>query len=233
MKAMILAAGRGERMKPLTDHCPKPLLKVAGIPLIEHHLNNLKTAGFTDVIINHAWLGKQIEEYFGNGQEFGIAIQYSAELDGALETAGGIVKALPLLGNEPFLIVNGDIYCQFPFEQISALKKDELAHLILVENPEHNPQGDFAFTYDKSNEKLTWGKELTNKYTYSGIGLYHPKLFANMKIEKAPLAPILIEAMKHGDISGSLYSGLWSDVGTPERLEQINNTILMQIGNNE
>ncbi|WNC71614.1 nucleotidyltransferase family protein [Thalassotalea psychrophila] len=222
MKAMILAAGRGERMKPLTDNCPKPLLKVAGIPLIEHHLNNLKAAGITDIIINHAWLGDQIEDYFGCGQGFGVSIQYSAELDGALETAGGIVNALPLLGSEPFLIVNGDIYCQYPFVQIPSLKNGELAHLILVENPEHNPKGDFAF----NNDKLKWGEEFNNKYTYSGIGLYQPKLFTDLKIEKAPLAPILIAAMKNDDISGSLYSGLWSDVGTPERLTQINKQVM-------
>ncbi|WOH37191.1 nucleotidyltransferase family protein [Thalassotalea fonticola] len=226
MKAMILAAGRGERMKPLTDNCPKPLLKVAGISLIEHHLNNLKAAGITDIIINHAWLGKQIEEYFDDGKKFGVSIKYSAELDGALETAGGIVKALPLLGNKPFLIVNGDIYCQYPFKQLPVLKEGELAHLILVKNPEHNRQGDFAFSNGKSNDKLKWGKELTNKYTYSGIGLYQPKLFANMKIEKAPLAPILIEAMKKDGITGSLYPGLWSDIGTPERLAQINKQIM-------
>ncbi|TRX54030.1 N-acetylmuramate alpha-1-phosphate uridylyltransferase MurU [Thalassomonas sp. M1454] len=221
MKAMILAAGRGERMKPLTDTCPKPLLKVAGVPLIEHHLRNLKQAGITDIVINHAWLGEQIEQYFGDGKKFGVNIVYSAEGDGALETAGGIVKALPLLGDEPFVLVNGDIYCDFNFAQLPKLQSFELAHLILVKNPEHNLAGDFGF----NGKTLTFDSKLAQaneKFTYSGLGVYHPKLFAGLAIEKAPLAPILIKAMEQGSISGTRYSGVWSDIGTPQRLEQIN-----------
>ena len=221
MKAMILAAGRGERMRPLTDTCPKPLLKVAGVPLIEHHLRNLKQAGITDIVINHAWLGEQIEQYFGNGEKFGVSIVYSAEHGGALETAGGIIKALPLLGDEPFVIVNGDVFCDFDFKQLPILQVDELAHLILVTNPEHNVKGDFGF----NGSALTYDVNLANaneKFTYSGLGVYHPNLFAGLAIEKAPLAPILIKAMEQGYISGTLHSGLWSDIGTPERLEQIN-----------
>lgn len=218
---MILAAGRGERMRPLTDTCPKPLLKVAGVPLIEHHLRNLKQAGITNIVINHAWLGEKIEQYFGNGEKFGVSIVYSAEHDGALETAGGIVKALPLLGDEPFVIVNGDVFCDFDFKQLPNLQASDLAHLILVENPEHNVQGDFGF----NGAKLTYDINIAHaheKFTYSGLGVYHPKLFSGLAIEKAPLAPILIKAMEQGYISGTLHSGLWSDIGTPERLDQIN-----------
>ncbi|KGK00548.1 N-acetylmuramate alpha-1-phosphate uridylyltransferase MurU [Thalassotalea sp. ND16A] len=222
MKAMILAAGRGERMKPLTDRCPKPLLKVAGRSLIEHHLHRLKAAGITDIVINHAWLGEQIEQFFADGKRFGVNIQYSAENDGALETAGGIVKALPLLGDEPFLVVNGDIYCQYPFTRLPVLQQGELAHLLLVENPQHNPNGDFALV----DNRLRSAKALNNKYTYSGIGVYSPKLFSGLSVEKAPLAPILVNAMTDNKISGSLYHGLWSDIGTPQRLAQINALIV-------
>ncbi|WP_068544616.1 N-acetylmuramate alpha-1-phosphate uridylyltransferase MurU [Thalassotalea crassostreae] len=218
MKAMILAAGRGERMKPLTDNCPKPLLKVAGVALIEHHLNNLKAAGITDIVINIAWLGEQIESYFRDGAEFGVQIQYSNERDNALETAGGIVNALPLLGEQPFIIVNGDIYCDYDFSQLQQIEPPGLAHLVMVENPEHNLKGDFVV----ADGLLNVSDEDVIKYTYSGIGLYDPKLFAGLSVEKLPLAPILIRAMATNSISGSIHYGIWSDVGTPERLQIIN-----------
>ncbi|MEW6998259.1 N-acetylmuramate alpha-1-phosphate uridylyltransferase MurU [Colwelliaceae bacterium BS250] len=227
MKAMILAAGRGERMKPLTDTCPKPLLKVAGIPLIEHHIKKLKLAGITDIVINHAWLGEKIEQYFADGQAWGVNIQYSLECD-ALETAGGIIKALPLLGDSEFLIVNGDIYCDMPFTHLPKLKPGQLAHLFLVKNPEHNPNGDFYINDSHLSAELVT-KEIDNstitRFTYSGIGIYHPKLFLGMAVEKAPLAPILKQAMQKHKISGTLYQGLWSDIGTPQRLEQINQLV--------
>ncbi len=217
---MILAAGRGQRMKPLTDHCPKPLLRVADKPLIEHHLIRLKAAGIVDIVINHAWLGEQIEQYFGNGQHWGVRISYSAEGDAALETAGGIVKALEFLGSEPFLVVNGDIFCDYDFKKLPILSTETLAHLILVPNPQHNPDGDFTIT---GQYLQTEGK--TSKYTYSGIGVYDPKLFSDLAIEKAPLAPILTRAMQKHLIVGSLYQGIWSDVGTPQRLKQINKQV--------
>lgn len=223
MKAMILAAGRGERMKPLTDSCPKPLLKVHGLTLIEHHLNKLKAVGISDIVINHAWLGEQIVAYFGNGHAFGVSIKYSSESLGALETAGGIVKALPLLGDQPFLIVNGDIFCDYGFQNLPSLDAKQLAHLIMVNNPEHNPNGDFGFVAnDHYGDVLTKQTNYSKKYTYSGIGVYHPNLFKGLAVEKTALAPILIKAMAKNQITGSLYQGLWSDIGTPERLAQIN-----------
>lgn len=227
MKAMILAAGRGERMKPLTDACPKPLLKVAGIPLIEHHINKLKLAGIIDIVINHAWLGEQIESYFGNGDNWGVNIQYSPEYDGALETAGGIINALPLLGMNEFLIVNGDIYCDMPFTHLPKLNHGQLAHLFLVDNPEHNLNGDFFIDGSLLSVELAADNNSTDshKFTYSGIGIYHPELFLGLAVEKAPLAPILKQAMQQHKINGSIYQGLWSDIGTPQRLEQINQLV--------
>ncbi|WP_371376255.1 N-acetylmuramate alpha-1-phosphate uridylyltransferase MurU [Thalassotalea aquiviva] len=221
MKAMILAAGRGERMKPLTDVTPKPLLKIAGIPLLEYHIVNLKRAGIYDLVINHAWLGQQIADYFGDGKKWGVNIVYSVEQNGALETAGGIIKALPLLGEEPFLLVNGDIYCDYDFAQLNALAENELAHLVLVPNPDHVPLGNFALI----DGKLDFAEHLPNKHTYAGIGLYDPKLFAGMAAEFMPLAPILRQAMSDKRIGGHVFNGLWSDIGTVERLTQINQIV--------
>jgi len=218
VKAMILAAGRGERMRPLTDSLPKPLLEVNEKPLIVYHVEKLAEAGFSEVVINIAHLGYKIPETLGDGSAWNIKISYSDEQEeGALESAGGIIKALPLLGDEPFLVVNGDIFCEYTFESSFKLKKDNLAHLILVRNPEHNPDGDFTLTtLGVQNE----GKE---KYTFSGIGYYSPKLFEGLAVERLPLAPLLREAMTQGKISGELYSGEWHDIGTPQRLESINN----------
>lgn len=215
MKAMILAAGRGERMRPLTDHTPKPLLKAAGKPLLEHTLNQLVAAGFTDIVINHAHLGQQIEAYFGNGQHWGANIAYSPEGTEGLETAGGIINALPLLGNEVFLVVNGDIATDFPF---ATLKKQTvaLAHLVLIDNPPHHPTGDFALDAD-GNVSAEGG----NKLTFSGIGLYHPDLFKNQAPGKSKLAPLLRQAMSENRASGQHHTGFWMDIGTPERLQEL------------
>ena len=205
MTAMILAAGLGSRMRPLTDYTPKPLLKVADKPLIVWHIEALKRSGFCNIVINVAYLGEQIIEYLGDGSEFGVNIQFSDEQDeGALETAGGIFKALPLL-SETFLVVNGDVWTDYVYDNSFDLKGD-LAHLLLVSNPEHNPTGDFYLT--GSDEK----------FTFSGIGYYSKKLFANLSYGKQPLAPLLFEAIDNKNITTSYYSGEWHDIGTPERL---------------
>ena len=215
MKAMILAAGRGERMRPLTDHTPKPLLKAAGKPLIEYTIEALLKAGITDIIINLAYLGKQIQDYLGDGSQYQVNISYSDEGETGLETAGGIKKALPLLGDSHFLVVNGDISYDFPLQGLIN-KEVDLAHLILVNNPEHHPAGDFAL-----NSESTLTPEGTPKYTYSGIGLYHPDLFANIKHGKSALAPLLRNAIHEQRVTGELHQGFWMDIGTPERLDEL------------
>ena len=221
MKAMILAAGHGTRMRPLTDHNPKPLLNVGGKPLIQWHIENLKQAGFVDIVINIAWLGKQIPAALGDGSKLGVKLHYSNEQsEGALETAGGIIKALPLLGDEPFLVVNGDVWCNFNYSNVNPLENNDLAHLILVKNPGHNPDGDFSL----DNDRVSNAGE--NAYTFSGIGYYHHDLFKNLPYGKRPLAPILREAMQTGQVSGELYTGDWRDIGTPERLQQLNQEFL-------
>lgn len=223
MKAMILAAGRGERMRPLTDHTPKPLLSLGQDSLIGRHLRRLAAAGIRDIVINHAWLGSQIEAALGNGADYGVHIAYSAETQGGLETAGGIATALPLLGNKPFLVVNGDIFTDFDFQAAfdtaARLPEQHLAHLWLVDNPPHHPDGDF---YRHSNGLLAAdAPDNRHKHTFSGIGLYRPALFADTAPHQAAkLAPLLRQAMNRQHISGSIHSGLWLDVGTPERLQQ-------------
>ena len=218
MKAMILAAGRGERMRPLTDTLPKPLLKVHGKPLIVWHIENLSRAGFKEIIINIAHLGSKIPEALGDGSEWGVHITYSDEQEsGALESAGGIVKALPLLGSEPFVVVNGDIFCNYKFDTNFDLKGN-LAHLILVPNPKHNPNGDFGL---KNACVLNDAK---NKYTFSGIGYYNPTLFKDLEVQKSALAPLLRAEIEKKNISGELFSGIWHDIGTPQRLKEINET---------
>ncbi len=207
MTAMILAAGRGERMRPLTDTTPKPLLLVKGKPLIVWHIEKLVSKGFTTIIINIAHLGEQIKKTLGDGTKWGIKIIYSDERgSGALETAGAIIKSLPLL-SDTFLVVNGDIWCDYDFD-LNFNLDEKLAHLILVPNPEHNPKGDFQY--------------LDSLYTFSGIGYYSKKVFENMGLEKRPLAPILKELISEDKISFELYNGVWSDIGTPERLAQVN-----------
>ncbi|MFT5758860.1 MAG: MurNAc alpha-1-phosphate uridylyltransferase [Alteromonadaceae bacterium] len=229
MKAMILAAGRGERMKPLTDKCPKPMLTVAGVPLIEYHVVKLVKAGIKDIVINHAWLGEQIEHYLKDGSQWGAVIQYSAEQDGALETAGGIIKALPLLSDdgsdEPFMVINGDVFTDFTFENLPELADNVLAHLWLVTNPEHNVIGDFIL------EENLIGNLIANQnnptYTFSGIGLYRASFFNALQHNKhnqevLALGPLLRKKATQRQISGSLLNSHWTDVGTPERLAQLN-----------
>ena len=223
MKAMILAAGLGTRMRPLTNSVPKPLLEVGGIPLIVWHIENLAHAGFREIIINIAHLGYQIPEALGDGTEWGVNITYSDEQEeGALESAGGIIKALPLLGEETFLVVNGDVWCEYDFDPEKELDNGILVHLILVPNPEHNPKGDFALQDSLVREE---GRE---KYTFSGIGYYSPKLFEGVPYGKQPLAPILKAAMQEGRVSGELFEGEWRDIGTPERLEVLNRDLFSE-----
>ena len=213
MKAMILAAGRGERMRPLTDNIPKPLLELGGKSLIEHHLFSLRDAGIREFVINLAYLGDKIVEKLGDGSQYGVQIVYSREEE-ALETGGGIFKALPLLGDQAFMVVNGDVWTDYPFQQLLDTPIDE-AHLVLVENPQHHPNGDFHL-----NNK-TVESDGQPKYTYSGIGVYHPQFFAGCQAGRFPLAPLLRSAMARGAVSGELYTGMWSDVGTPQRLNAL------------
>lgn len=209
--AMILAAGRGERMRPLTDFTPKPLLKIKGKALIEYHLEKLALAGFEKIVINHHWLGEQIETALGNGDKYGVKIKYSKEIN-ILETGGGIVQALPLLGKEPFLVINGDIWCDLDFKKIS-LNINKLVHLFLVSNPEHNLKGDFG---------LENGFVINEpQFTFSGIGIYHPNLFKDYEIKRLPLAPILRKAMIEQNVTGEHFKGQWFDIGTPVRLEAL------------
>lgn len=215
MKAMILAAGRGERMRPLTDKLPKPLIEVGNKPLIEWHIEKLASLGFEEIIVNIAHLGYMIPEALGDGSKWGVKLIYSDEQKSeALESAGAIVKALPLLGNDTFLVVNGDIRCDYEFDKNFDLK-DKLAHIILVPNPKHNPNGDFAL-----KEGIVYN-EGEKRYTFSGIGYYSPKLFYSLKLQKAPLAPVLRKAVEERSIGGSLYEGIWHDVGTVERLYEV------------
>jgi MurNAc alpha-1-phosphate uridylyltransferase len=208
MTAMILAAGRGERMRPRTDTKPKPLLEVRGKPLIVWHLEKLSRNGFKKVVINIAHLGYMIPEYLGNGSKWDLEIIYSDEQDiGALESAGGIINACEYLSEE-FLVVNGDVWCDYEFDSSFSLG-DKLAHLVLVNNPEHNKDGDFEY--------------MGKKYTFSGIGYYSKKIFDGYKTQKLALAPILKDKIKENKISFELYKGEWRDIGTPERLDEVNN----------
>lgn len=230
MKAMIFAAGRGERMRPLTDNCPKPLLKVRGRPLIVWHILNLVRAGMTDIVINYAHLGKMIEDTLGNGNQFGANIAYSAE-ETALETAGGVAKARHLLGDEPFVAVAADIYCpHFDFAQVKGVLEDndvwgnphpadqrDIAWLYLVKNPVHHPHGDFALN------NFIIANDGDPRYTFSGIGVYRPEIFDTVESgQSAQLAPILRRYATLGRVGGEVYRGNWTDVGTVERLEQLN-----------
>lgn len=221
MRAMILAAGRGERMRPLTDHTPKPLLQVGGKPLIVWHLERLAAAGFKDVVINHAHLGAQIEQALGNGQQWGLSIEYSPEAT-ALETAGGITNALHLLGNEAFLVVNGDIFTEIDFATLQ-LDAPNLAHLVMVNNPPQHPNGDFVY---KDGHLEVEG---AHKLTFSGVGVYHPDLFADVKPgEAAKLAPLLKAAINNKLVTAQHYQGEWRDIGTPERLQDLDAKLLNQ-----
>jgi MurNAc alpha-1-phosphate uridylyltransferase len=214
MKAMLLAAGRGERMRPLTDETPKPLLQVAGRPLIVWHLRRLAAAGIHDVVINLSWLGETIAAALGDGAACGVRIHYSREPWPALETGGGIRQALPLLGDEPFLLVNGDVYTDVEFAALR-LAAGDLAQLVLVPNPEHHPQGDF----DLDAGRIT--RSAGERLTYSGIAVMHPQLLADAAPGRFPLLPWLLRAREAGRLGGQRHEGLWMDVGTPERLAQL------------
>jgi len=215
MKAMLLAAGRGERMRPLTDHTPKPLLRVGGQTLIGHHIAALARAGYRELVINHAHLGAQLVAALGDGSDYGVHIDYSPEPPGALETGGGIFNALPRLGEGPFVVVNADIWTDFDFALLPR-RPGGLAHLVLVDNPVHHPQGDFAL----QNGHVS--ADGAPRLTFSGIGVYRPELFAGSPGGSFPLAPLLRRAMADGQVSGERYAGAWFDIGTPERLAAVN-----------
>jgi MurNAc alpha-1-phosphate uridylyltransferase len=222
---MILAAGLGERMRPLTDHTPKPLLRVGGKPLIGWQIERLRAAGFTDLVINHAHLGRQIEDELGSGAAWGVNIRYSDE-GTPLETAGGIAKALHLLGNAPFLVTNGDVYAEYDYARLRPVLVDmaadpgRIAHLVLVDNPPYHPLGDFVLA-----DKLV-GLGETGRLTFSGVGCYRPELFAGVTPgNKAKLAPLLTAAMAEGRVTGEHFDGRWEDVGTPERLARLDNEL--------
>jgi N-acetyl-alpha-D-muramate 1-phosphate uridylyltransferase len=231
MIAMILAAGRGERMRPLTDHMPKPLLQVAGKPLIVWHIENLVRAGICELVINHAHLGAQIETALGDGNRFGANIRYSSE-GKALETAGGIAYALHLLGGEPFAVINGDIFCDYDFarlrERASRLKSnDDAAHLVLVNNPPQHPNGDFGLADSRvSDPRSSVLGPQSSTLTFSGIGIYQPALFKNIpRGSIAPLAPLLRAQIALGKVGGEHHPGLWVDVGTPQRLAELDSQV--------
>ncbi|WP_435627831.1 N-acetylmuramate alpha-1-phosphate uridylyltransferase MurU [Candidatus Ferrigenium straubiae] len=233
MIAMLLAAGRGERMRPLTDHTPKPLLEAGGKPLIVWHIERLAHAGITDLVINHAHLGAQIETALGDGSRFGIRICYSDE-GKALETAGGIAYALPLLGDKPFAVVNSDIWCDYDFSHLSeraaALQaRGDMAHLVLVDNPPHHPNGDFVLNGSRIiplPSTAGGGDGVATKLTFSGIGVYQPALFSCLpRGSAAPLAPLLREQIAAGRVSGEHHCGLWVDVGTPQRLAELDSRL--------
>ena len=207
MNAMILAAGRGERLRPYTDNCPKPLLEVKGIPLIEYHLRALARAGMESVVINVSWLADMIEQRLGDGSRFELQIIYSRE-DEALETAGGILQALPWL-DDRFIVVNGDVFTDYDFKQLPEIDTD--AHLVLVDNPEHNPAGDFALVDGQI------GNQEQGRYTFAGIAMYQKSFYKGLSEGKRALAPLLREGAESGRVSGEYFDGEWFDVGTVER----------------
>ena len=223
MKAMILAAGLGNRMRPLTLHTPKPLLEVGGKPLIVWHIEKLQKIGVTEIVINTAWLGEKLATTLGDGSQFGVNILWSHEGEG-LETAGGIINALPLLGDEPFILVNGDVWTTMDFAPLLNVQlQDDLAHLVLVENPVQHPQGDFTLAANKAYtfEQARSGENLT----YSGVAVMHPQMFNGLESGKRPLAPLLKQAMQQEKISAQKLQGVWVDVGTPERLNALDQQI--------
>lgn len=215
MLAMILAAGRGERMRPLTDKVPKPLLEIAGKALIIYQIEALASAGIEELVINTGHLGAQIRDRLGSGETFGVRIHYSDEGDEPLETAGGIIKVLALLGDAPFIVTNADIYTDFDYRSLPRQLDDD-AHLVLVNNPPHNPEGDFALVEGRVLQQAE------QKLTYSGIGLFQPRFFKNCKSGKVPLAPLLHQSAQANRLSGQHFMGCWNDIGTPERLLEIN-----------
>lgn len=218
MNAMILAAGRGERMRPLTDDCPKPLLSAGGRPLIDWQLGALARAGFRRVVINTAWQAEKLRAYVGGGGAWGLDVRYSDEGDHALETAGGIAHALPLLGPQPFVVINGDIHTDYPFERLTP-PTGRRAHLVLVDNPPQHPEGDFAL----DGARVTTGTDM--RLTFAGIGVYRPALFSGLPARPMRLAPILTRAIAAGLVSGEHYRGAWHDIGTPERLRELDSRL--------
>jgi MurNAc alpha-1-phosphate uridylyltransferase len=219
MKVMLLAAGRGERLRPLTDEVPKALVEAAGKPLIGWHLERLARAGFRDAVINVSHLGARIEERLGDGARYGMRIAYSRERE-RLETAGGIANALPLLGSDPFVVVNGDIHSDFDFAKLAPPQGDAVAHLVLIDNPTHHPEGDFSL----QNGRV--GLEGAVRHTFSGIGVYQPSLFSHIPAgAKCQLAAVLRPAIAAGRVSGEHYRGKWCDVGTPERLKTLDRSL--------
>lgn len=214
MKVMILAAGRGERLRPLTDHTPKTLIDVLGKPLVAHQLSKFAEAGFTEIVMNVSYLAEKIIQTLGNGNQFGVNIEYSFEKE-MLETGGGIVKALPLLGNEPFIVISTDILTDFPFETLLR-KLTHLAHLVMIKNPHYHPYGDFAL------EEGLLKIDCENKLTFGNIGIYHPELFKSYPLHKIPLSQILKKAILKNKITGELFEGAWENIGTMEILSRIN-----------
>jgi MurNAc alpha-1-phosphate uridylyltransferase len=216
MRAMILAAGRGERLRPLTDHTPKPLLEVGGRPLIDYHLERLSTAGFREIVINLAHHGDKIRDKLGDGSKWGLNIHYSQEPEGALDTGGGIQQALPLLGDSPFAIINGDVFTHYPLARLRAVKCS-YSHLVLVPNPAHNLEGDFAL---QGGYVSPDGQP---RLTFSGISVYHPRFFESAKPGRFSIVPMLRDAMSLQRVTGEMYRGSWHDIGTVERLEALRN----------
>lgn len=214
VNAMILAAGRGERMLPLTEAVPKPLLEVGGCALIVHHVVRLVAAGYPDIVVNHGRLGQRIEAHLGDGARYGARIRYSPEGDWPLETGGGILRALPLFDGGPFVVVNADVFTDYPFERLPPEPRG-LAHLVLVPNPAHHPQGDFALVGGQVRVQPQ------TRLTYSGIGVMRPELFDECAPGRFELAPLLRLAASQGQVTGERYDGLWVDVGTPARLEAL------------
>lgn len=223
VKAMILAAGRGERMRPHTDSAPKPLLRVGGKPLIEHHLGNLRAAGVRDVVVNLGWLGDKIRDAIGDGARHGVHVRYSEEGWPALESGGGIFHALPLLGEAPFVVVNGDVFTDFPLERLvrraRELPAGVLAHLVMVPNPAHNPRGDFALVEGRLDNRES------GRLTFSGLSVHRASFFAGCQPGHFPLLPLWRSAAERHAMTGEAYEGAWSDVGTPQRLEDLERSL--------
>lgn len=215
MIAMILAAGRGERMRPITEKLPKALIEVQGRSLIERHLDNLARAGFETVVINLGWLGDQIADRIGSGGTYGVNVIYSPEGEDILETGGGIHRALPLFGNSPFLVINADVYTDVPLPP-ATLEEGDSAHLVLVPTPPYKPKGDFDLVAGRVHDTPE------PKLTFSGVAVYRPQFFSNCSPGRFPLAPMLKEAARTGRLGGSLFNGMWEDVGTPDRLAELN-----------
>ncbi len=223
MRAMILAAGLGKRMQPLTAKLPKPLLQVGDKTLIEHQIERLAQAGIDQLVINHHYLGDQIVDLLGNGSKYGVNINYSEEPI-RLETAGGIIKALPFLAEDSFIVVNADVWTEFPFHSLKPINGEAcLAHLVLVENTEHNPYGDFYLDQENAVHEIQTNGD--QRLTFSGISVLHKNLFNGFPIQPRPLVPLLREAMEQNKVGGEAYHGVWMDIGTPERLREVNDIV--------